>query len=585
MTVITDALQAYEARDDLQPFSPNSLLLFALQLRFGIDDIPSVAATAITDGGGDHKCDLLYIDAESRTAVIAQCYESTSARRSEAPANKAADLGTAASWIIGNQVPELLGENLREAAFDLHESIAAGDIDMVELWYVHNLPGSDNCKRELARASAAAKALLDSHYEGNTVSVAYIEVGREQLDEWYTGTQSPILVTDSIDVPANDWFLETGDGWTAICTSVPATWLQEMHRTYGDKLFSANVRSILPSRRTALNINHGIERTAKESPGRFWAFNNGVTALVNAIVDYEPGSGIRVSGLAIVNGAQTTGALARVDERALVDARVLIRFVQSIDHDLVDQVIRYNNSQNPIKPSDFRSRDRVQQRLRQEFARIPGVTYLGARRGGPEDRARHHADLLASDTAAQALAAFHQDPATAYHDLRGIWEDDGTYARYFSDHTHADHIVFCYSLWRVITEKKNALGAADEAHRTDDDRLALEYFRKRGSLHLLTAAVANSVEVYLDRPVANPFDISFGSGTSPASATEIWEPVVDAVLPFAPEQLGPVFSNGGGLRRRESVERSVSTFRSVVRSTRRANSQVFAEFAENVVSR
>ena len=48
-----------------------------------------------------------------------------------------------------------------------------------------------------------------------------------------------------------------------------------------EKLFSANIREYLGSRRTDKNINNGIKKTAQDQPSDFWAFNNGVTALVH----------------------------------------------------------------------------------------------------------------------------------------------------------------------------------------------------------------------------------------------------------------------------------------------------------------
>ena len=580
---MTSALQAFENRSDLQQFAHNGLLLFALELRFGIDDIAAVAATALTDGRKDRKCDLLYIDEDSRTAVLAQGYVATNPKKTEAPAGKAADLAVAASWVLGNERPRYLGSSLRTAAEDLHQALTQGEIDALELWYSHNLPESTNVELELERASRAAKALLSQHYPDLSIDVRSLEVGRATLDDWYLSTRSPILVTDEIEVPATSWFRESGDGWDAVCTSVPAKWLHALFGQYEDRLFSANVRGYMPSRRTAQNINFGIEQTARSQPGRFWAFNNGVTALVHGISAEENGASLRVSGIAVVNGAQTTGALARVDLSSLDEARVLIRFVRATNTALVEDIIRYNNSQNQIKPSDFRSGDRHQDRLRKEFKKIPDATYLGARRGGQDDRARRPSNLIASDTAAQALAAFHQDPGTAYHELRGIWEKDEVYARYFSDHTSAGHIVFCYSLWRRVTETKATLTAMDEQAQTSDDKEALDFLRKRGSLHLLVAAVASAAEIYLGRALTNTFDLSFGKGISPAVASEYWAPLVDALLPFAPNQLGPVFDNGG-LRRKESVASALSNFRTVVASTKRANAAVFEEFRAHVSS-
>lgn len=433
---MTTALDAFKNRADLEQFEPNGLLLFALELRFGIDDIATVAATALTDGSQDRKCDLVYIDEDSRTAVLAQGYVATVLKgRAAAPASKAAGLAVAASWVLGNERPEHLGPSLRTAAEDLHEAIGRGEIDAVELWYSHNLPESKNVELELERASRAAKALLFQRYSELNIDVRSLEIGRATLDDWYLSTKSPILVNDELEVPTTSWFRESGDGWNAVCTSVPAKWLHTLYRKYEDRLFSANVRGYMPSRRSAQNINFGIEQTARDQPGRFWAFNNGVTALVHQIIADENDAPLQVSGIAVVNGAQTTGALARVNPSSLGEARVMIRFVQATNNALVEDIIRYNNSQNQIKPSDFRSGDRHQDRLREEFKKIPDVTYLGARRGGQDDRARRPSNLISSDTAAQALAAFHQDPGTAYHDLRSIWEKDEVYARYFSDHT------------------------------------------------------------------------------------------------------------------------------------------------------
>jgi hypothetical protein len=579
---LTSALDAFENRSDLEQFGSNGLLLFALELQFNIDDIATVAATAITDGDRDRKCDLVYIDVDSRTAVLAQGYVAMELSKPAAPANKAADLAVAASWVLGNERPEHLRPSLRTAAEDLHQAITRGEIDVVELWYSHNLPESTNVKLELERAARAAKAILSQCYAELNIDVRSREIGRSTLDDWYRSTRSPILVSDELEVPATGWFRESGDGWNAVCTSVPAQWLHTLFKKYADRLFSANVRGYMPSRRSAQNINFGIEQTARSHPGRFWAFNNGVTALVNRISADENDPPLRIFGIAVVNGAQTTGALARVDSSSLGDARVLIRFVQASDNELVEDIIRYNNSQNQIKPSDFRSGDRHQERLRKEFKRIPDATYLGARRGGQDDRARRPSNLISSDTAAQALAAFHQDPSTAYHDLRSIWENDEVYARYFSEHTSAGHIVFCYSLWRRVAETKTTLAATYEGALTSDDKNALDFLRKRGSLHLLVAAIAGSAEIYLGHVLTDTFSLSFGRGVSPAVASEYWEPLVEALLPFAPSQLGPVFDNGG-LRRKETVASGLNNFRAIVASTKRANSIVFDEFRAYVL--
>ena len=67
---------AFNAREDLKTmYGDNALLLYALQLRFDIEDIVAVASEALTDGHNDKKCDLIYVDRESGVAVVAQAYK------------------------------------------------------------------------------------------------------------------------------------------------------------------------------------------------------------------------------------------------------------------------------------------------------------------------------------------------------------------------------------------------------------------------------------------------------------------------------------------------------------------------------
>ncbi|HSH61665.1 MAG TPA: AIPR family protein [Acidimicrobiales bacterium] len=580
-------LAALNSRTSLvDQFGQNALLLYALEMRFGIDDIMTVGATAITDGPGDRKCDLIYIDHDTATAVVAQGYYSD-LDRPAAPSNKAADLNTAIAWVLGGQRANM-AESVAAAAEELDLAIRQGEVEAIELWYCHNLPASQNVQQELERAEETAQGLSIIRYPEHNVSVRALEVGSEKIQEWYASIQSPILVSDDIELHVDGWFEETGGDWTAICASVPAAWLADLLQQYGDRLFSANVRGYMPSRRTAQNINHNMERTARDRPGYFWAFNNGITGLVHdyiAPTTHGPRETLTLKGLAIINGAQTTGALARSRASNLSDAAVLARFVRCDDDSIVDDLIRFNNSQNPIKPSDFRSTDQHQERLRSQFAAIPDVTYYGARRGGEQDRARRPGNLIPSDTTAQCLAAFHGDPGTAYHNLRGIWERDEVYSLYFSDFTTAPHIVFAYSLLTAIHRAKADLiarGTTDGPGLASDELETLSFFRQRGSQFLLMSGIAGCIEILLGQPVPNRFALDFGPLTSPRVARACWQPVVEVLLPFTASLRGDELR--GSLRNRTRIDEVLASFRAVVRSTSRNNQSVFAEFKSHLAS-
>ena len=77
----------------------DSIGVFALNLRFGLDDVRTIASEAITGGGDDKKCDIIYVDKEREIAVLAQCYLAKTPKPA-APANKASDLNTALAWLL-----------------------------------------------------------------------------------------------------------------------------------------------------------------------------------------------------------------------------------------------------------------------------------------------------------------------------------------------------------------------------------------------------------------------------------------------------------------------------------------------------
>ena len=122
---------------------------------------------------------------------------------------------------------------------------------------------------------------------------------------------------------------------------------------YGDDLFSANIRDYLGKRTSGRNINHQISQTAVDRPENFWVFNNGVT-LLSRKIDMRTDS-ITCHGLAVINGAQTLGALHEASKKASIEkVRLPVRIVESSEESLVQDIIRFNNTQNLIKAWELR---------------------------------------------------------------------------------------------------------------------------------------------------------------------------------------------------------------------------------------
>lgn len=570
--------QALAARDDLEIYGDNALGLFALALRYQIDDLHSVAAEAITDGSDDKKCDILHIDLEEELAVIAQCY-TCSKHKASAPANKASDLNTAIGWLLQRPLKDL-PVRLRQLAEELRSAIEADQIRQLQFWYIHNLPESDNVHSELKTVEASAKAALASFGNSGKVQVSAHEIGRKRLGEWYSDTLSPILVSETIEIEVAGGFEIKGDNWRAYVAPIPARVLSTLYRKHKSKLFSANVRDYLGSRRSDANINNGIKKSAEISPGDFWVYDNGVTILVNSfdLVEKSKKPKLLISGMSIVNGAQTTGAIGSLKKLPSPEVMVPARFVYTSDPELVRNIIQFNNSQNKITASDFRSTDRIQKRLKEQIAKIPDAEYEGGRRGGHSDVITRSKKLLPSYTVGQALASFHGDPVVAYNQKSNIWVSDRLYAKYFPEEITGAHVVFAYTLLRAVEEGKKNLAAKFKEKPnllTSQEETLLEYFRHRGSTYLLVSAIAGSLETILGHKVPNRFRIFFGDEMSPAKGKDHWSQIIEVTSPFT-TQLSEAFSDG--LKNTEKVNAAQSTFRSLVQATSMANSSVFEKF-------
>lgn len=580
MSTNSVALQAFSARDDLQrAYGSNALLLFALELKWGVDDIYTLASQVLIDGANDKKCDLVFVDRERSVAVVAQGYLSNR-KREAAPANKASDLNTAASWILSMPIEDL-PERLQSAACELRMALTDGAIKTIEFWYVHNCPESDNVKSELASVYSTVRNALDSLYAASACDdVRVSEIGCETLDEWYRAIKTPILVSDTFVLDVVGGYELESPQWRSFTTAIPAAWLFDLYRRYRTDLFSANVRDYLGSRARDSNINHGIMQTVKGAPQQFWAFNNGITAIVNHFEVAQGGKKVTIRGLSIVNGAQTTGAIGSLESPPDRTTMVSSRFIKCSDPSVIENIVRYNNSQNKVEISDFRSADPIQQRLRREFAAYPGsLFYSGGRRGSAEAGIRRPSNPIPVDTVAQALMSFHGNPTLAYQQVGKIWQSDRDYALIFNENTHAEHLMFVYSLFRAISALKDPLVSRDESELTESEREVLSFLRRRGAPYILIAAIGACMETFLQRRVPNKFLLRFRAQGDFAACESAWRPIVEACVPFGTYLEKPL---GNLLKVASDVKSSVADFRRQVESGRRNNQRVNAAFASQV---
>ena len=548
----------YKGRDELKgKYGDNSLMLYALQLRFDIDDIMSVASEALTDGHNDKKCDLIFTDRELGIAVVAQAYNKHNAQESDlAPSNKASDLNTAAAWIFASNVDEVPTQ-IKESVLDLQDAIKNEEISTIYFWYVHNLIEENNpeVKKEMNTLQVAAQRLVETSFNGKGIKVSAIEVGKNTIEKWYVTSSRRITIDDEILVDSNGCGYEIkAEKWRAYVTTVSGKWLRKLYLEKGDDLFSGNPRNYLGKGKRKKNINSGIISSVQDEPDNFWAYNNGITALVNNY-DVDDGKFV-IHGITIINGAQTTGAIseASVSEE---DFYIPSRFIICSDSNVIEAIINNNNKQNEILPSDLRSNDKQQERLRRDFKKYPALYYNGGRRDG---RSIRNKEVFDPYLVSQTVLAYHGDCVTAYNEKKTIWDEDKLYNTVFIDQLTVEHIIYVYSLSRAIDEYKIMLKEKQET-RTESENEQMLFLSKRGSKMLLISVISECMENIIGVKIVDSWNLKFKNCSDFNALVDMWKQIISVVLAFNSNLL-PALE--GGLKNKETVRNVTSSVKSIV---------------------
>jgi hypothetical protein len=165
---------------------------------------------------------------------------------------------------------------------------------------------------------------------------------------------------------------QSGAGRDLYVGEVRGSYLGELYRQHRYRLFAMNIRDYVGETAT----NKGIIETAIKEPDDFVFFNNGVSAVATQIEENHENNSLLCRRFSIINGAQTIRSLSKAqikDNRPLQEVRVLLRvmgFSLGKDIDFLSDATRFNNTQNAIKVSDFRSNDPYQKELNRRFSGI-----------------------------------------------------------------------------------------------------------------------------------------------------------------------------------------------------------------------
>ena len=178
---------------------------------------------------------------------------------------------------------------------------------------------------------------------------------------------------------------------------------------------------------------------------------------------------VQLKNFSIVNGCQTAVSLAQGPKDKLDNVSVLARFIAA-STEIVDDVIRFTNSQNPIRTWDIASQDKTQRRLKTEFARLSKpyiyLTRRGSRPKGDLKQFREAGKLrqIRIDVVGQYAAAFRGLPVLAYKYKALIFSKD--HDTVFPPDVHVEEVLFqwtCGEICKAVVKNRIAILNTNEA--------------------------------------------------------------------------------------------------------------------------
>jgi len=410
------------------------LVWFAVNiLEIGEDE--AIEAISV-EGANDKGIDLFFIDDDTGRVIIIQGKYSETF--SHAPKERdISNLESSLNWLTNPEALEREHRSeLAQASRDYLEAKKSGY--GVELIYAYLGARSSNIDKKVEVYNQN-----EDNIEKNRVIRCYsielledlwneIEGGRRRID------QAEIQIVGSA-------LTIRGKFGKAIVATVPCSEIVRLYNEHKDRLFDRNVRLFLGARKGS--VNAGLANTIKSSShrGNFWAYNNGITFICDQA--QHQGNNVTITNFSIVNGCQTTVSLAENDGTA-PELMVLVRFVAA-SAEIVDEVIQYTNSQNPIRTWDIASQDKTQRRLKTEFDTLSKpYIYLTRRGDKPSGNLAKYKDTqgklrqIQIDVMGQYMAAFNGDPVLAYKHKALI------FSRYhdsaFPPDVRVEEVLFCW---------------------------------------------------------------------------------------------------------------------------------------------
>lgn len=432
--MIKDILESIEELSKRAGISKHKAFTAWYAINFHDLDEDEALSSAAMDGGNDKGIDLVFADTSNKTIYVLQGHCGDNHDK-VTPKSKWSDVLAAIPFF----------ENTKGLS-DVGKSELADQIETIKSEFTDYTVAFGLVSLGCLNASIT-KSVAQTQSSPTFSEFQFFYSGQEDILKQYKGLiESEQGIADDTLSFEGQFIEDQGEYGRAWIGNVSASELIRLNKKYVNQLFAGNVRLFLGNRKGG--INEQIIKTAKQTPGLFWALNNGVSIIADSAVPHATKKNTLIlKRFSIVNGCQTTSALTEAD--ASSNCKVLLRVIAAKDS-VKNDVVRFNNSQNAIKIWTVRAVDSVQERLRREFESLK-ITYAPKQSGSR--RKRDTTKIIELDRLAQYLAAQHARFLLQAIDNKAELFDQ-PYNQIFYPQISSASILLAWQLGNICEEKR-----------------------------------------------------------------------------------------------------------------------------------
>jgi len=277
-----------------------------------------------------------------------------------------------------------------------------------------------------------------------TPEVEYWDNNRLYSNFTYNGIEE--LVNEEFILEATDKIIE--NKYTiensAFTLALKASELLKLNGIVNRSLFSKNVRYGLGK----TNVNRSIAKTIKDKTkhNKFILFHNGITVVCHKAKKLADEK-LKITNYSVVNGCQSTLTLYENREYITDELQVMVKVVATGENTkLSDEITYFANNQNPINPSDLKSREKFQLDLQKQFQdEYNGTVHYKIKRG---EKVNDGAVIIENTFAAQLIHSFSLESPFNSHLKTSTFSKQ--YDKIFTRHTDIHLIYFLNETFDLI---------------------------------------------------------------------------------------------------------------------------------------